>query len=88
MEKLTIENDLKVFGVQVKTFPLGIGEAFDKLVKMLPGGFDRSFYGISYMEGDKMIYYAAAEENMPGEAEKYSCERLYHRKRRLSKLKH
>ena len=67
---------MKVFGVQVKTFPNGIGEAFDALVKMLPGGFDRSYYGISYMSNDgAMVYIAAAIEKEEGEAEKYNCER-------------
>jgi predicted transcriptional regulator YdeE len=76
MEKYTLQNDLKVFGVQVKTFPNGIGEAFEALVKMLPGGFDRPYYGISYMSKDgKMIYIAAAIEKQEGEAEKYNCER-------------
>jgi len=76
MKTVSLPNDVKVFGMQVKTFPLGISEAFDKLVKMIPGNFNRSFYGISYMEEGKMIYYAAAEELSSGEAEKYSCERL------------
>ena len=34
MEKIILDNDINVFGTQVKTFPMGIGEAFDKLVKM------------------------------------------------------
>ena len=76
MEKYNLQNDMKVFGVQVKTFPNGIGEAFDALVKMLPGGFDRSYYGISYMSNDgAMVYIAAAIEKEEGEAEKYNCER-------------
>ena len=45
METIHLEQEVKVFGVQVKTFPMGIGEAFDQLIKMLPGGFSRSFYG-------------------------------------------
>ena len=76
MKKIIIQNGTPVFGLEVKTFPLGIGETFEKLVKMLPGGFDRSFYGISYMKNGKMIYYAAAEEKNDGEAEKYGCEQL------------
>jgi predicted transcriptional regulator YdeE len=76
MEIYNLQNDLKVFGIQVKTFPMGIGEAFDKLIKMLPGGFDRSYYGISYMTNDgAMMYIAAAIEKREGEAEKYNCER-------------
>jgi predicted transcriptional regulator YdeE len=76
MTTITIPNDIPVFGVQAKSFPDGVGEAYDRLVKMIPGGFSRSYYGISFMENGKMIYYAAAEELNPGEAEKYSCERL------------
>lgn len=76
MEKYNLQNELEVFGRQVKTFPDGIDEAFDALVKML-GGFDRSYYGISYMTPDgKMIYYATAIEKETGEAEKYNCDRL------------
>jgi hypothetical protein len=65
MEKYLIESDLTVFGVQVKTFPLGIGEAFDQLIQLLPGGFDRSFYGISFLsKAGTMVYIAAATENL------------------------
>lgn len=73
MEKYILPDDLRVFGVQVKTFPNGISEAFDSLVKMLSGRFDRSFYGISYVENDAMVYIAAAVEKYKGEAEKYNC---------------
>jgi hypothetical protein len=76
MKTVTLPNDVKIFGMKVTTFPNGISNAFDKLMKMIPGGFNRSFYGISYMEKGNMIYYAAAEELNPGEAEKYGCERL------------
>lgn len=76
MEKIILDHDINVFGMQVTTFPMGVAEAFDKLVKMLSGGFDRSFYGISFMEpGGKMVYIAAAEEREQGEAEKYHCEK-------------
>lgn len=75
-KKIKIQSDIAVFGSQVKLFPEGIKAAFDDLTEMLPGGFDRSFYGISYMSKDgKMIYIAAAEEKIAGEAEKYKCER-------------
>ena len=76
MEKLTLPHHLKVFGEQVCSFPLGIGETFEKLMKMLDG-FNRSYYGISYMDADgKIIYYAAAQELYEDEAEKYNCRRL------------
>ena len=76
MEKYSLQNDVEVFGKQVKTFPNGIGEAFNELVQIV-GGFSRSYYSISFMDADgKMVYYATAEEKQPGEAEKDSCERL------------
>ena len=71
----TLTDDLTVFGVRIKNFPAGIGGAFDGLIKMLPGGFDRSFYGISEWNGNGMIYRAAALETYKGEADQYPCER-------------
>jgi len=75
MKKYNLENDIKVFGVEVKSFPEGIGDAFDKMANMISGGFDRSYYGLSRMTGKGIIYKAAAEEKFEGEAEKYDCER-------------
>jgi predicted transcriptional regulator YdeE len=76
MEKYYLQNDLNVFGMQVKTFPKGIGEAFEALIKMISGKFDRDYFGISYMTDDGgIVYYAAAVEKQQGEAEKYNCER-------------
>ncbi|HEX5149934.1 MAG TPA: hypothetical protein VFW07_00720 [Parafilimonas sp.] len=92
MEKLIFENDVKVFGIEVKTFPAGIGEAFDELIKKTgDNSGERNYYGISSMNNDgKMIYKAVAEEKFEGEAKKlmydaaviekgkYLCEALYH----------
>ena|ERR1022692_2612946 len=76
MEKYSLQDDLKIFGVQVKSFPQGIGKAFEALIKMISGTFDRDYYGISYITDDgRIFYYAAAIEKHEGEAEKYNCER-------------
>jgi predicted transcriptional regulator YdeE len=76
METYTFQNDLKVFGKQVKTFPNGIKEAFDELIEKIPGGLERSHYGLSYMTTDgKIVYFAATREEYEGEAEKYNYER-------------
>jgi hypothetical protein len=76
METYHLKTDLKVFGKEVTTFPLGIKEAFSALLDMLPAGSKRSYYGLSYMdETGKIIYKATAEEKYEGEAEKYNCER-------------
>jgi len=74
MEKYNIPDDLKVFGFQVKTFPNGIGESFDKLMKMLPNGDGRSFYGISKFVQQGIAYYVATTELAEGEAVKFGCE--------------
>ena len=75
-KNIIFTNDVKVFGIQVKTFPSGIGEAFDELIKKTGDAVTRSYYGISEFKDGKMIYYAAAEEKFNGEAEKYNYEKF------------
>jgi hypothetical protein len=75
MEKQKFENDIKVFGIEVKTFPNGIGDAFEELVKKT--GADagqRNYYGISEFKNGKIVYYATAEEKQEGEAQRYNYE--------------
>ena len=71
-EKLNFPDDLRVFGRHVKSFPNGIGEAFDALIERMPPVPKRSYFGISEMatNGD-ILYYAAAEETFEGEAGQY-----------------
>jgi hypothetical protein len=70
MEKYQLKSDITVFGFEVKTSPIGIGEAFDKLVNNIPGGFSRDYYGISFLNSEnKMVYLATALEKEHGEAE-------------------
>jgi hypothetical protein len=77
MEIYNLKNDIRVFGMQVKNFPNGVGEAFHDLIKLFPADDKRSYYGIfSMAQGGNMIYHATAEETYRGEAEKYKCERL------------
>lgn len=73
MELINIKNDLHLFGIEVTTFPIGIKEAFDKIIAMVPDGMQRSHYGLSYMKGDKVIYHAACAEKYEGEPEKLNC---------------
>ena len=71
---MIFENDVKVFGVEVKTFPAGIGEAFDELIQATGDGASaRAYYGVSSMnEEGKIIYKAVAEEKYEDEAKKYN----------------
>jgi hypothetical protein len=76
MEQLTIDNDLKVFGIEVKTFPAGIDEAFRELIRKtgdLPGA--RNYYGVSSMKDARIIYKAVAEQKFNDEAEKLNFEK-------------
>ena len=68
MNDYKIQSNINVMGAEVKTFPMGIGEAFENLVKKVPGGFSRNYYGIGECKDGKIIYIAGAEEISPGEA--------------------
>jgi hypothetical protein len=76
MEKYILQCDLKVFGVQVKTFPVGIDEAFYELIKKTDDcAGERNYYGVSSMDYDgEIIYKAVAEEKYTDEAEKFNYE--------------
>jgi hypothetical protein len=75
MELYNQANDINIIGMEVKTFPLGIKEAFDSLLKTL--GAERSYYGVSWMdEGNNVIYYAMAAEAFPGEGKVHAYESL------------
>jgi len=62
-----IPQDFTVFGHQVMSFPNGIAEAFDSIVDRVPDGFARSFYGLSKMDGSRVVYLATAIEQTTGE---------------------
>lgn len=71
MEIYHIPHNIVVFGREVKTFPNGIGEAFDELIKVLSKNNHRNYYGLSWCMENKITYVAAAEQKNEGEAEKY-----------------
>jgi predicted transcriptional regulator YdeE len=57
MDTIKLNGPVNVIGFRVKTFPMGISEAFDRLTDML--GFDRPYYGLSQMSTDGVLYIAA-----------------------------
>lgn len=73
-ENYNFHNDIKVFGFEVKNFPAGIGEAFDKLVNLLAPANEREYFGISICATQGFTYVAAAREIYAGEASKYGLE--------------
>jgi hypothetical protein len=79
MEIYSQPEDITVFGIQVKTFPTGIPEAFDSLMKIF--GNSRTYYGLSWFaEDDSIKYYAMVSETIPGEAKQYDYDTLLVRK--------
>jgi hypothetical protein len=75
MENYIQEVDLTLLGVQVETFPLGIKEAFDSLVRVF--GFSRPYYGVSWIAEDGRIeYYAITAEGFKDEAKEYNYTKL------------
>lgn len=75
MEKYVVNEEVIVFGKQVKSFPKGVKDVFDELVKLL--GYERAYYGISWFDKDgNIIYYATAQEQFKDEAKQYNYETL------------
>ena len=76
MEKITIENDIKVFIVTAESFPEGIKEAFNKLNEKIPLSSVKRIFGLSRPENGIIVYKAAAEVNDTNEAEKIISDTL------------
>lgn len=77
MEKFVFENDVKVFGKKIATFPLGVGEVFEELIKVTGDcATERNYYGISYIyDNGSISYKAVAQEKYTGEAEKFNYQK-------------
>jgi hypothetical protein len=74
MEVYQLEKEVKTFYVEATSFPDGVKQAWETLHSKLPSAKGRNFYGISHGSKDGIVYKAAVEENIEGEAEKYGCE--------------
>lgn len=75
MEKMNLKKNIKTFGLQVKTFPNGIDEAFNELInKTGDKAGERNYYRLSFLKDGKMVYNAVAEEKENDEASKYNYE--------------
>jgi hypothetical protein len=70
-----LEQDMKVFCIQAKSFPNDIGKAFGDLISLLPTVEGRTFFGVSYQDKHhNMVYHAAVLESYEGEGADYRCE--------------
>ncbi|MCR9065612.1 MAG: hypothetical protein NXI00_16700 [Cytophagales bacterium] len=75
MEIYNQQEDILLFGLHVKTFPLGIKEAFDILMDAF--GDSHSYYGISWVAEDGNIqYYASVSVPDGSEVNKTKYEKL------------
>jgi hypothetical protein len=74
IKTILLKNDIPVFGIRVRHFPEQIGDAFGQLVTRIDDQINRTYYGICGKGGEGLIYWAAAEELTPGEADRYHCE--------------
>jgi len=80
MDTYTLQQDVKTFGFEVKSFPDGIGAAFETLVKLFPQDEKRSYYGLVEGQDGKMKYYALAEEKSDAEPKKFDYpEKVIHK---------
>lgn len=71
MDSFILGDDIKVMYVDATTFPDGIERAHIQLHAMLTEKERRRFFGISWPnENGEITYKAAADEMVPGEAEK------------------
>jgi hypothetical protein len=81
MEKVEINEDIKLMCVPAKSFPDGIMEAFQTLGSLHPSMKERAMYGISHADKNgEIIYKAATPESFKGETEEFGCEMYIVRK--------
>lgn len=72
MDTLTLATDMKLMYVTASSFPDGILDAHARLHQLVPFSADRNYFGLSRPENNgPIVYRAAAEKKIPGEAEKY-----------------
>lgn len=75
MKEYTFTEDVALIAVTARSFPEGIGEAFNTLMRMLPDSQERVFFGISYPDQEGgLLYKAAVSQAFDGECEQYDCE--------------
>lgn len=72
MENINIDQNIKVFCIQAKSFPEGVLEAFQKMHSLIEFPPQRRNFGISRPENGKIVYRVASEELTKGDLEKHN----------------
>lgn len=72
MDTIVIDQNIKVAFEQATSFPEGVKAAHEKLHSLFPFSPRRRYFGISRPENGVIIYKAAVEKILSGEAEKFN----------------
>jgi hypothetical protein len=81
METIILQEDIKIFYVIAESFPTGIPAAMHKLHRLIGNSPERRIFGVSRPEnGGDILYRAAAEELVPGEADNLKCDSMHIKK--------
>lgn len=77
MENFSLQNDIRLLCVKADSFPDGIKGAQEKLLSLIKPDAKRSYYGISYLYDDEILYMAGvdiadANEKIPDDCTIYS----------------
>ena len=80
MEKFILEKDIHLACIRANSFPAGIAEAQEKLQRLFDPQYGHSYYGVSYLYDDDILYLAGVEiENesavMSPECERYTLQK-------------
>jgi hypothetical protein len=75
MKQYTLEADIPLICTPAEFFPDGVLETHQRLHSLVPSMDDRRFYGLSWFnEQHEIVYWAAVEQLLSGEAEKLGCQ--------------
>lgn len=74
METYRLDQDIKLLCVKAESFPDGIIAAQDKLIAMTSGDSKSSYFGVSYLYDDKILYMAGVQTKERNENLLPGCE--------------
>lgn len=74
MEQTTLTEDILVYCITATSFPDGILQAHQSLHALVPFDPQRKYFGLSWPDGEGIIYKAAAAELHEGELSQHNLE--------------
>jgi predicted transcriptional regulator YdeE len=76
MKELQLNSDITLVALKAKSFPAGVGTAFNELEQKVGGDKGRAWYGLSQADGKRDIAYWACVQSKPVEKLPAGCESL------------